>query len=106
MASPSPRRPDTETTPEVDERTTLARRWRVIVHNDDVTPVQFVVAVLMNVFRLGLGEADHVTLEAHHTGVAHVITLPLEEAEVRVETAHGMARAKHFPLTFSYEPDE
>jgi ATP-dependent Clp protease adaptor protein ClpS len=97
---------ETETETEVDRTTSLAPRWRVIIHNDDVTPMDFVVNVLMQIFRLGLGEADNVMLEAHHTGVAHVITLPLEEAEVRVERAHSLARTKRYPLTFTYEPDK
>jgi ATP-dependent Clp protease adaptor protein ClpS len=98
-------RPDTGTETETEERTELARRWRVLIHNDDVTPMDFVVLVLVSVFRLRLGEADRVMLEAHQTGVAHVVSLPLEEAEVRVEKAHALARAKRFPLTFTYEPE-
>ncbi len=97
---------ETETETQVDERTKIAPRWRVIIHNDDVTPMDFVVKVLMGVFRLGLGAADDVMLEAHHTGVAHVVTLPLEEAEVRVEKAHSLARTQRYPLTFTYEPDK
>jgi ATP-dependent Clp protease adaptor protein ClpS len=98
-------KPQPTATPEVDERVALAPRWRVIIHNDDVTPMPFVVAILLGVFRLGPPRAESVMLEAHHTGAAHVVTLALEEAEVRVEKAHALARAKRFPLTFTYEPD-
>ena len=100
-----PRKPSVETEPEVDQRVSLAPRWRVIIHNDDVTPMDFVVAILLGVFRLEGQRATKVMLEAHQTGVAHVITLALEEAEVRVERAHALARAKRWPLTFTYEPD-
>jgi ATP-dependent Clp protease adaptor protein ClpS len=100
-----PRKPAVETETQVRERVELAPRWRVIIHNDDVTPMDFVVAILLGVFRLELPRANSVMLEAHHTGVAHVITLALEEAEVRVERAHALARAKRWPLTFTYEPD-
>ena len=98
-------RPGIEVRPETKERTQLAPRWRVIIHNDDVTPMDFVVLVLLGVFRLERSRATRVMLEAHEKGVAHVATLALEEAEVRVEKAHGMARVKRYPLTFTYEPD-
>ncbi len=98
-------RPGIETKPETRERVELAPRYRVIIHNDDVTPMDFVVSILASVFRLALKESAGIMLEAHEKGVAHVVTLALEEAEVRVEKAHGLARAKRYPLTFTYEPE-
>jgi len=100
-----PAKPATVTKPEVRERVHLAPRWRVIIHNDDATPMDFVVSILTSVFRLERPAAFKVMLEAHTTGVAHVVTLALEEAETRVEKAHGLARAKGWPLTFTYEPN-
>jgi ATP-dependent Clp protease adaptor protein ClpS len=98
-------RPSTVTRPEVREKVELAPRWRVIIHNDDVTPMEFVVGILLGVFGLERVRATRVMLEAHTSGVAHVVTLALEEAEARVDKAHGLARVKRYPLTFSYEPD-
>jgi ATP-dependent Clp protease adaptor protein ClpS len=98
-------KPRVETKPRTTERTELAPRYRVLIHNDDLTPMDFVVAILAGVFHLGAKDASRVMLEAHTSGVAHVVTLALEEAEVRVEKAHGLARAKRWPLTFSYEPE-
>jgi len=97
--------PRTTTRPEVREKTELAPRWRVIIHNDDVTPMDFVVGILLGIFALERVRATRVMLEAHTTGVAHVVTLALEEAEARVDKAHSLARTKRYPLTFSYEPD-
>lgn len=87
------------------EQTELAPRYRVMVHNDDVTPAAFVTQVLTAVFRLDRALAENVMLEAHNTGVAHVVTLPLEEAEVRCERAHSHSRTHGYPLTFTYEPE-
>jgi len=47
-------------------------RLRVLVHNDDVTPYDFVVLVLQSVFLLAAAEARRVTGEAHTSGVALV----------------------------------
>jgi len=93
--------------PEVEEKeeTRLAPRYRVLVHNDDTTPMDFVVVILISVFGLDLRAATRVMIAAHQGGVAHVTTLALEEAEFRCESAHGKARAKGFPLTFTYEPE-
>jgi ATP-dependent Clp protease adaptor protein ClpS len=87
------------------ERTELAPRYRVVVHNDDVTPMFFVVQVLGSIFHLDRAQAERTMLEAHTSGVAHVVTLSLEEAEVRCERAHSLARTHGYPLTFTYEPE-
>jgi len=81
-------------------------RWNVIIHNDDVTPFDFVIAVLRTVFLLGARDAWVVTTRAHLAGVAYVMTLPLEEAKYRVGKAHSLARAAGYPLTFTIEPEE
>jgi ATP-dependent Clp protease adaptor protein ClpS len=100
-----PENPTPVAKPRVREKTELAWPWRVIVHNDDVTPMDFVVRILTGVFALEAARAAKVMLEAHHSGVAHVTTLPLEEAEARVEKAHALARPWGYPLTFTYERD-
>ncbi len=76
---------------------------RVIVHNDDVTPFDFVIEVLVGVFKLSAQRAWAVTTRAHYTGTAHVATLPLEEAKHRVGQAHQAARLAGYPLSFTIE---
>ncbi|MCO5170609.1 MAG: ATP-dependent Clp protease adaptor ClpS [Planctomycetes bacterium] len=90
---------------EPEVRVRPAPRYKVFVHNDDVTPMLFVVHVLHGVFGLGARRAAEVMLEAHTSGVAFVIALPLEQAEFRVDQAHAQARAARYPLTFTYEPE-
>jgi ATP-dependent Clp protease adaptor protein ClpS len=76
---------------------------RVLIHNDDVTPWDFVIYVLRTVFLLGPFEAERITATAHFNNVAYVMTLPLEEAKYRVGQAHSLARAAEYPLAFSIE---
>lgn len=76
----------------------------VLVHNDDVTPFDFVIIVLAAVFELAWRRAQAVTNDAHWHGVAYVTTLPLEEAKYRVGRAHAAARQAGYPLTFTIEP--
>ncbi|HEY4690478.1 MAG TPA: ATP-dependent Clp protease adaptor ClpS [Anaerolineae bacterium] len=104
--SVTPVSPDIDTGIEFvyDETAELDPPHEVIVHNDDVTPFDFVVQMIHGIFELPLPDAYRVTLTAHNFGQAHVATLPLEDAKYRVYRAHRAARARHYPLTFSIHP--
>lgn len=92
-----------EATP--DSEVALDPPYRVLIHNDDVTPMEFVVVILMGIFFLSFQEANGIMLTAHYEGVAYVMTLPLEEAKYRVGKAHSIAQMEGYPLTFSIEPE-
>jgi len=79
--------------------------WRVIIHNDDVTPMEFVIVILQRIFELLPLEAEHVMFVAHYTGMAYVCTLPLSEAKSRVGKAHFAAQLEGYPLRFTIEPE-
>ena len=99
----------TQDVPQVEsvpaEQTRLVPMHRVLIHNDDVTPMDFVVKVLVDVFSLGVWRAARVMWEAHRTGVAHVVTEPLERAEFHVDQCRSLARPRGYPLSFSVEPE-
>jgi ATP-dependent Clp protease adaptor protein ClpS len=103
VPAPAPTAP--ASAPAEDAESRLARRHRILIHDDDVTPMDFVVQVLIGIHRLDAERAVEVMLEAHHTGCALVRRLGLEEAEFRVAESHAAARARGFPLTFSVEPE-
>lgn len=88
------------------EDTELDPPYSIIIHNDDVTPMDFVVDVLRAIFELSTAMATGVMLEAHYNGQAHVITLGREEAKYRVGQAHQLARAAGYPLSFTIEPEQ
>ena len=90
---------------ETEKKDKLAPRYKVFIHNDDVTPMDFVVMILCDVFRKEINEAARMMAEAHHRGVALVGVYSHEEAEFRVDQAHAKARTAKFPLTFTYEPE-
>ena len=94
-----------ETIFKVVEREDLEKPYRVIIQNDDVTPMEFVVTVLRVFFGLTFSRAMQVMLTAHHDGRALVATLPYEEVKERVYNAHHAAREAGYPLTFYLEPD-
>lgn len=83
----------------------LEKPYRVIIENDDVTPMDFVVLVLLTIFELDLDRAQRVMLEAHYEGHAYVRSLPYEDAKERIYTAHSLARSSDYPLSFYMEPE-
>lgn len=85
--------------------TDLEPLYRIIIHNDDVTPMDFVVRVLTSIFYLGTDRAMDIMLTAHIKGMAYVQTLPKIEAEKRINKAHFAAGLEGYPLHFSIEPE-
>ncbi|ERN43000.1 hypothetical protein KR51_00003110 [Rubidibacter lacunae KORDI 51-2] len=78
-----------------------APRYRVLLHNDDFNPMEYVVQVLIQtVPGLTQPQAVSIMMEAHNTGVALVITCALEHAEFYCETLQNKG------LASTIEPDD
>ncbi len=99
-----PARPDLDQ--ETQERTTSAYLplYRIIMWNDDITTMEFVVRILVNLFDKDYYSAEKLMYQIHHRGCAHVATLPLEQAEFKVEQVHAAAALEQFPFTCTIEP--
>ena len=92
--------------PDVDVRVGDEGPWLVLIHNDDITTFEFVIAILQRIFRLSKEIAEHIAWETHTRDVAPVVSRPKAEAQRLVDQAHAAARANGFPLTFTIEPKE
>ena len=78
-----------------------APRYRVLLHNDDYNPMEYVVKVLLStVASLTQPQAVSIMMEAHNSGIALVITCAQEHAEFYCETL------KNHGLSSTIEPDE
>lgn len=97
--------PNTEINEDLEQETTEEPLFRVIIHNDDVTPMDFVVHVLRTIFGLLPPDAVRVMYTAHYRGKAVVQILPRSEAEKRINKAHFAAGLEGYPLHFSLEPE-
>ena len=97
--------PEIEIIEEQEEETELETLYRILIHNDDVTPMDFVVQILKTIFFLSNPKAYEIMLIAHITGLAYVQTLPRSEAEKRINRAHFAAGLEGYPLHFSMEPE-
>lgn len=78
---------------------------RVIVHNDDITPMDFVVHILRTIFLIPDPNTTAMMYTAHRTGRAYVQSLPRPEAKRRINKAHFAARLSQYPLEFSWESE-
>jgi len=77
--------------------------FRVILHNDDFTTMEFVVHVLETVFGLGESESLRIMLEVHVKGTGMAGTFTYEVAEMKVAKTLSLARAHEFPLMCTME---
>jgi ATP-dependent Clp protease adaptor protein ClpS len=66
----------------LEQHTALIPRYKVLVHNDDVNSMDYVVNTLMRVFRFERSICERIMLKAHHDGVALCAIEPLEQAEL------------------------
>ena len=97
--------PDIQIGEDQQQETAYEPLYRVIIHNDDVTPMDFVVHVLNNIFMLLAPDALRVMYTAHYRGEAVVQIVPKSEAEKRINKAHFAAGLEGYPLHFSMEPE-
>ncbi len=81
------------------------RRYKVLLHNDDYTAMDFVVMILQDIFRKPSNEAERImwNVHRHGVGVAGVYTKTI--AEEKVKAVHDSAREHGYPLRCSTEPE-
>jgi ATP-dependent Clp protease adaptor protein ClpS len=79
------------------------KMYRVLLHNDDYTPMDFVTGVLERFFRKSHEDAMRIMLEVHHKGFGLCGIFPFEVAETKVAQVRDAARSKEFPLKCTLE---
>lgn len=77
--------------------------YKVILHNDDYTTMDFVVLVLELIFHKNSLEANRIMLNVHQQGAGLAGVYPRDVAETKVIMVHELARQKEFPLKCSIE---
>ena len=99
---------DEEVATETRERLKKPPLFRVLLHNDDFTTMDFVVEVLQRVFGRSESDAFRVMWAVHTQGVGCAGVYTYEIAEMKVERVAQMARAQEFPLlcTLEEEPQD
>lgn len=81
------------------------RRYKVYIHNDDFTTMEFVVKVLMTIFYKTKPEAEVLMMRVHRSDKAVVGIYSYDIAVSKVRKATQMARDEGYPLRLTYSPD-
>ncbi|HNX57504.1 MAG TPA: ATP-dependent Clp protease adaptor ClpS [Spirochaetota bacterium] len=77
--------------------------FRVLMHNDHYTTMEFVVDTLISVFRKNESEAYQIMMSVHTKGVGVCGTYTFDIARTKIAEVHKRAREKGYPLRCSYE---
>lgn len=101
----SPYSPDQQSNFSVDIDVREPRRYRVLLHNDDYTTMEFVVDILVSVFRKTHDEATAIMMAVHQEGLGSCGVYTEEVAETKVAQVHDRARKAGFPLRCSMEEE-
>lgn len=78
-------------------------RYNVIFHNDDYTPMDFVIQLLIEIFNKNIDHASNITEEIHTSGKGVAGTYGLEIAEQKTHEASLISRSNGHPLKITYE---
>ena len=84
-------------------RTKKPSNYKVLMLNDDYTPMEFVVLVLQRFFSMGIEDATRVMLQVHQQGVAVCGVFTYEVAETKVSQVIDFARENQHPLQCTLE---
>ncbi|WP_104697970.1 MULTISPECIES: ATP-dependent Clp protease adaptor ClpS [unclassified Helicobacter] len=74
---------------------------QVIMLNDDYTPMDFVVEILIQIFDQGYNQANQTMLSVHNNGSGICGTYPYDIAELKLHLAEQKARSNDYPLQFT-----
>ena len=80
-------------------------RYKVLLFNDDYTPMEFVVAILENLFGKGPTEATQIMLAIHRTGLGVAGVYVQDVAETKVAAVHAAAEHRGYPLRAGAEKE-
>ena len=102
-----PNLPDFETDvlTESDVKLEKPPLYKVVLHNDDFTTMEFVVFVLRTVFHRETAEAFDIMLKVHTEGIGIAGVYTYEVAQMKAEKAMNLARAQEYPLLCTVEKE-
>ena len=95
----------TQTLVKPDVRTKRPPMYKVVLLNDDFTPMEFVIYVLKKHFHKSPKEAEKIMLEVHNQGAGIAGIYPYEVAETKVYLVNELAKAERHPLKCILEAD-
>jgi len=81
------------------------RNWKVILINDDTTPMEFVTSILIEIFKHSQTSANQIMITVHETGSGIAGIYTFEIAEAKAVEATQLARDNNYPLQIKLEEE-
>ncbi len=81
------------------------RMFKVLLHNDDYTSMDFVVDILMSIFHKNVLEAEKIMIQIHEKGIGVCGIYSFEIAQTKAEQVRQKAKQNEFPLLATIEED-
>ena len=106
MMSPPASNPFGEPDISLEDELQEPRLYRVLLHNDDYTTMEFVISILVEIFRKSTEQAMAIMLAVHENGIGVCGVYPHEVAETKVAMVHSRAKKAGFPLKSTLEEVE
>ncbi len=79
------------------------RLYKVLLHNDDYTSMEFVISILETIFHKSIPDATEIMLNVHNEGIGIAGVYTREISETKISTVHQLAQKNEFPLRCSME---
>lgn len=100
-----PKGPEGDVLTRPEQKTKKPDMYRVLLHNDDYTTMEFVVHILMKFFRRTHAEATFIMLTVHTKGKGTAGVYPRDVAETKVDQVTSYAREEGHPLLITMEAE-
>ena len=89
----------------IKNKVELPKKYKVLLHNDDYTTMEFVIYILQSVFHKSIVEAEKIMMEVHRSGIGLCGIYTFEIAETKSKKVAILARQHEHPLRCSIEPE-
>ena len=83
----------------------IPKKYKVLMYNDDFTTMEFVVAVLMDIFNKSMDEASSIMMEVHNKGKGIAGIYPFDIAISKLNKAQNLASKEGFPFKLTVEEE-
>ena len=94
-----------DTVVDIKEKVTEPPMYKVLLHNDDYTPREFVVEILMTIFNKPVEEAVQLMWYVHENGIGLIGIYTFQVAETKIRQTTAVAREYGFPLKTTMESE-
>ena len=91
--------------PQLEPHNENPRKWKVVILNDDFTPMDYVTTLFVNIFNKTVEDAIILTRRVHHDGKAVAGVYPFDVAETKISYVAALSREHEYPLRAILTPE-